>query len=1484
MGEIMKETAPLLANGNGVMKKDVVVGIIADHNNPINSTETHSRPLRKAAVKAQTAIAAASVFENEKAGSITPPGAVSPAEVAAFLGCGETDEIKPSTIGLVSGAFRNSKEEQNILDSTGAYTCYEAANILEGNCLSSLKRKECTDEEEHEQKRIRISEEEQQTTPAINILQQNELKEDMPSSMSVQSASKEISLSSGKGLSPADVRADIPSLIEAAETCATVDAVVTIIYQRLPSYRGNNIHAKLMRVCHSALNVGPFANRKTAVMDMARKLWTLAGKTGEENAHLAAATISVDNLPPQLQEYGLREHPDPATATKTPLNESHNVVTSRPRSLSNLTKRQRNMPAVDLSAFDKEFLDLASSIRECVGLRPGDVPQLKMMMNTGLLAGRRVRYQSRSGEIRLKGVVNENGTHIKCHCTHCHGNSSITPTEFESHAGSADKRPADGIFLEEYDHSLRELLQVIATQVGSAVAGEQNRSSREKSQITLRNSEKLDFRTETCLACHEGGQLLVCDGCYGTYHMRCLGITQCPRGIWLCPCCQESSGTKAGKTGSSTKGKRSRSNAGYVPSYSEAPSSRVHMVAPSQGRPRGTARNFNRNRRLFSGMEGGLKDGERVHYVVRGECKMSGTVVINKNGQSGIIADGKDKTILSCSQFESRAGFAQRRQPYENIFTDDGRNLKAVSNSIPMSDFDEGQMESEGVNESSCGLLNDLDSLIGGCQVCREPDFLKDDFGSRTMILCDQCEREFHVGCLEKAGLPTLSALPEGDWFCNPTCKEIHSRLQNKVSKGQIPVDLQELGLQRIKKVTREIQSISMYELSSANMNSLPSISTQLDEVENEAKFPKICSTSEIKENCRTQNSVDIDSQERLQKLVRDPAEPGNKAEGLCLEAQATENTVDQMDGIELDGANNMKGEEDYGDAIQRTNEISFGKNAAVAAEDFGSAVANLTGLNGGDETGGAKCEPSHDSYVRQRSLSKLRASSTSNGAFSTDSQYTWQVMNGRGRGNVGWSLRYVKEILTESFDPIMDISTNTDLLPLMIDAAQKGDHDFRGSYSLILRYKNKPVVAAIVRICGPTLAELPLIATKSEARRQGHAKVLVRLFEELLKDLGVHRLVLPAAHETIETWKNGFGFQDLSEDLVHAVKHQLRVLVFPGTKVLWKSMDGVTPPTGHYALKILPEPDSLIIRRVLASIVGKIEEEIGDVQPQHRDQESDKNNMETTGKGRSLNDGQAYARSPFMGPKREEKKTSGALQRKRFERLPSQGTRKSNRGTRSTRRFLEDTSDSETADKSQRGTGNEAVRNSSITLGSRTSWASYPPLSGKETVALTLSQVNSGNMSVPKNRCHTIFGKLDNCDVKLIEADNPDTVWFIHHRTYSSQPTQIFLQRMQRFMTIKDMQPGDVITFENVEPAVARIQIFKNDTEEAIDFRQFLRTGISHKYPKRELHDRTEDPTNNKEFIVEQEKKTEEIGSVFQDSLDEIFSIDAKQSAADIK
>ena len=63
-------------------------------------------------------------------------------------------------------------------------------------------------------------------------------------------------------------------------------------------------------------------------------------------------------------------------------------------------------------------------------------------------------------------------------------------------------------------------------------------------------------------------------------------------------------------------------------------------------------------------------------------------------------------------------------------------------------------------------LVTALDVVAGGCTLCGSPDFERGGFGARTMIICDQCEREFHIGCLKAASRCDLDKLPEGAFSC----------------------------------------------------------------------------------------------------------------------------------------------------------------------------------------------------------------------------------------------------------------------------------------------------------------------------------------------------------------------------------------------------------------------------------------------------------------------------------------------------------------------------------------------------------------------------------------------------------------------------------------------------------------------------------------------------------------------------------------------
>ncbi|KAL3532007.1 hypothetical protein ACH5RR_005528 [Cinchona calisaya] len=70
------------------------------------------------------------------------------------------------------------------------------------------------------------------------------------------------------------------------------------------------------------------------------------------------------------------------------------------------------------------------------------------------------------------------------------------------------------------------------------------------------------------------------------------------------------------------------------------------------------------------------------------------------------------------------------------------------------------------------------------CVICRGSDFSKSGFGPRTVILCDQCEKEYHVGCLKIEKIADLKKLPKGKWLCSGECKRIYSALSNLLRSG----------------------------------------------------------------------------------------------------------------------------------------------------------------------------------------------------------------------------------------------------------------------------------------------------------------------------------------------------------------------------------------------------------------------------------------------------------------------------------------------------------------------------------------------------------------------------------------------------------------------------------------------------------------------------------------------------------------------------
>ncbi|KAM6593063.1 hypothetical protein CsatA_000766 [Cannabis sativa] len=90
----------------------------------------------------------------------------------------------------------------------------------------------------------------------------------------------------------------------------------------------------------------------------------------------------------------------------------------------------------------------------------------------------------------------------------------------------------------------------------------------------------------------------------------------------------------------------------------------------------------------------------------------------------------------------------------------------------------------EEITQRCIRIVKNIEAELSGCVLCRGYDFSKSGFGPRTIILCDQCEKEYHVGCLKKHKMANLKELPKGQWFCCMDCSRIHSTLQKLLVTG----------------------------------------------------------------------------------------------------------------------------------------------------------------------------------------------------------------------------------------------------------------------------------------------------------------------------------------------------------------------------------------------------------------------------------------------------------------------------------------------------------------------------------------------------------------------------------------------------------------------------------------------------------------------------------------------------------------------------
>lgn len=455
--------------------------------------------------------------------------------------------------------------------------------------------------------------------------------------------------------------------------------------------------------------------------------------------------------------------------------------------------------------------------------------KLKELLETGLLEGVTVQYIRGArvrgpGETGLRGVIQ--GSEILCFCNLCKGTKAVKPNQFEIHAGSTNKRPPEYIYLEN-GKTLRDVLnackgvcsdslELVIRQTAGCIA---EKVAEQPIESKRRSVSEESVQCLNCKGCmpndfHESYPL--CDACM-TIASKELSANQLDdtstRSLL-----NSRSKTPLSSSRSQVQGRLTRKDL------------RLHrLVFESDLLPNGTALAY------FSGAKK-LLSGHKLGHGIFCDCCREVVSPSNFECHAGFGTRRKPylhiftsngvslhelsleikKTMVSstdenddvCSVCE-KMGNLLCCDNCPRAFHQGCLGLEMVPQGKWYCKYCENMIEKEkhadrNVNAVAAGrvagidpfeeikkrcirILDTVEHEDGGCVLCRGHLFTESEsgFGPLTVMICDQCENEYHVGCLKKHGMDDLKELPEGKWFCRSECRNIHSALSKLVADGE---------------------------------------------------------------------------------------------------------------------------------------------------------------------------------------------------------------------------------------------------------------------------------------------------------------------------------------------------------------------------------------------------------------------------------------------------------------------------------------------------------------------------------------------------------------------------------------------------------------------------------------------------------------------------------------------------------------------------
>ncbi|VAI68056.1 unnamed protein product [Triticum turgidum subsp. durum] len=456
----------------------------------------------------------------------------------------------------------------------------------------------------------------------------------------------------------------------------------------------------------------------------------------------------------------------------------------------------------------------------CLSKHPGNTRDL---LSTGLLEGMPVMYIiPNSKKPVLKGVIA--GCNIRCFCVKCDGSKAITTYFFELHAGSSKKHPAEYIYLAN-GNSLRDVLRAC-------------------------ESSPLDSLDKTIQSCIDPMLTRTRTNC-----LNCNGeLPSQTEEQFLChQCCPESNQPQDPTSPLAY----SKSSSSLTPSSKE---SLLKRMSASKGASTGkvTTKDTGLHKLVFKV----LLDGTEVTYYVDGQKIIDGYIkdqriycnhcnkVVSPSAFEAHAGEGSRRkpydniyTSNGVSLHELSMRISKDMQLSERE-TDDlcrecglggdifpckmcPRSFHPACVGLPGVPLEEWFCDNCTIlvqkekalaankNAKAAGRQAGVDSIeqilkrairivpicddLGGCALCKKKDFNNSVFDERTVILCDQCEKEYHVGCLRSEWQVDLKELPEGEWFCCDSCSEIRSSLDKMISEGAQPLSESDLDIIRKK-------------------------------------------------------------------------------------------------------------------------------------------------------------------------------------------------------------------------------------------------------------------------------------------------------------------------------------------------------------------------------------------------------------------------------------------------------------------------------------------------------------------------------------------------------------------------------------------------------------------------------------------------------------------------------------------------------------